>query len=83
VLLGEAALLVVLAIPIGCLMGYGLSGLMANAFETELFRVPLIVMPATYATAVAIVLAATTLAAVLVHRRLAHLDLIAVLKTRE
>jgi len=83
VLLGEAALLVVLAIPLGCLMGYGLSALMARAFATELFRIPLVVVPATYAFAVTVVLAATTLAALLVHRRLAHLDLISVLKTRE
>jgi putative ABC transport system permease protein len=83
VLLAEAALLVVLAIPLGCLMGYGLSALMAGVFETELFRIPLVAVPATYALAVVIVLAATMLAAILVHRRLLHLDLIAVLKTRE
>jgi putative ABC transport system permease protein len=83
VLLSEAALLVVLAIPLGCLMGYGLSALMASVFETELFRIPLVVVPATYAVAVVFVLAATMLAAILVHRRLLHLDMIAVLKTRE
>ncbi len=83
VLLGEAAMLVVLAIPLGCLMGFGLTVILASAFETELFRIPLVVEPATYATATVVVLIATLIAGILVHRRLAHLDLIAVLKTRE
>jgi putative ABC transport system permease protein len=56
---------------------------MDSAFETELFRVPFVVVPSTYAKAVLIVVAASVVSAALVRRRLDRLDLIAVLKTRE
>lgn len=83
ILLGEAALLVLLALPLGCLIGLGLGQVMAKAFETELFRVPFVVAPSAYAWSILIVLAATAVSAALVRRRLDRLDLVAVLKTRE
>jgi putative ABC transport system permease protein len=57
--------------------------LMTSAFETELYRVPLVVELSTYGTAVLVALLATAASAALVWRRLDRLDLIAVLKTRE
>lgn len=83
ILLGEIGLLTWLALPLGCIVGFGLAWYMAGAFETELFRVPLVVADATYGHAVLIALAATVAAAAFVRRRLDRLDLIAVLKTRE
>jgi putative ABC transport system permease protein len=83
ILLGEAAFLMLVALPIGCLAGAGLAWVMDSAFETELFRVPFVVVPSTYAKAVLIVVAASAVSAALVRRRLDRLDLIAVLKTRE
>jgi putative ABC transport system permease protein len=56
---------------------------MAKAFDTELFRVPLVNEASTYGTAVLIALAATAASATLVRRRIDSLDLIDVLKTRE
>jgi putative ABC transport system permease protein len=82
-LLGEAALVVVLALPVGCVLGYGLAWLIAEQFTSELFRVPLAVGPDTYGRAVLVTLAAVGLCAFAMQRRLEHLDLIAVLKTRE
>lgn len=82
-LLGEAALLMVAAVPLGCLGGAGLIWIMTEAMQTELFRVPLVLPAAAFARAILISLAAGVLAAVLVRRRLDRLDLIAVLKTRE
>lgn len=82
-LFGEAALLVVLGLPLGCLLGWGLAMVMAASFETELFRVPVVIESSTYATAMLIALAAMLPSVVLIQRRLARLDLIAVLKTRE
>jgi putative ABC transport system permease protein len=82
-LLGEAALVVVLALPTGCVLGYGLAWLIAEQFTSELFRVPLAVGPDTYGRAVLVTLAAVGLCAFAMQRRLEHLDLIAVLKTRE
>jgi putative ABC transport system permease protein len=83
VLLGESALLIFAGLPLGCLVGYGLSWIMTSAFETELYRVPLVVDPDTYGKAILIALAAMTLSGIVVRRRLDHLDLISVLKTRE
>lgn len=83
VLLGEAALLTFLSLPLGYLAGVGLIRVMNKAFETELFRVPEVLSPGIFAEAVLIVLAAGVVCGVLVRRRLRALDLIAVLKTRE
>ena len=83
ILLGEIGLLIAVALPLGCLLGRGLSEIMAAAFNTELFRVPLMIEPSTYGIAVIIALAATVISAFVVRHRLDHLDLIEVLKTRE
>lgn len=83
VLLGELALIVLAAIPIGCLLGYGLAWMTAQSLDTELFRVPLVVDKSTYGMAGVTVLIAAALSALVVRHRLDHLDLVAVLKTRE
>lgn len=56
---------------------------MAGAFATELYRIPLVILPATYGWAIVIGILATAVSALLVRRRVDRLDLIAVLKTRE
>jgi putative ABC transport system permease protein len=83
ILLGELAFLVAIALPAGCLLGLWLARLMATMFRTELFRVPLTIEPSTFGVAVLIALASTAASAALVGRRIARLDLIEVLKTRE
>jgi putative ABC transport system permease protein len=83
ILLGEVALLTFVALPLGCAAGFGLASLIVQAFETELYRVPLVILPETYGWAIVIGLAATAVSAFLVRRRVDRLDLIAVLKTRE
>ena len=83
ILLAELALLILIALPIGCVIGRGLTVLIAHLFDTELFRLPLLISPATYGLAVLFTLVATGVSAWLVRRRVDSLDLIAVLKTRE
>ena len=83
ILLAEVGLLIVVALPCGCLLGLGLSELMAAAFNTELFRVPLKIEASTYGLSIIIALAATLISALVVRHRVDHLDLIEVLKTRE
>lgn len=83
ILLAEIALLVVVALPLGCLAGFGLTELIAWLLDTELFRIPVVIAPATYGYAVVLTLAAATVSAALVRRRIDRLDLIRVLKTRE
>ena len=82
-LLGEQSVLVLTAIPIGLTLGWLLTLLVMRRFESDLFRMPVVVSPTTYLQAAAIVLAAAAVSALLVRRRLDRIDLIAVLKTRE
>lgn len=56
---------------------------MSRGFQSDLFRVPVRLAASTYALAALTMLASTLLSAVLVRRRIAQLDLIGVLKTRE
>lgn len=83
ILLGELAVVTLLAIPIGLLFGYIFAGLLVAAFNTELYRFPLAVSTRTFAYAASAVLVAATLSGLAVRRRLDHLDLVGVLKTRE
>lgn len=83
VLLGEMAVLTAAAIPAGWLIGYGLTALMTLGFDTELFRIPLRIDASTFVFASLVIVAAALASAFLVRRRIDHLDLIAVLKTRE
>lgn len=82
-LLGEQAILTLLAVPLGWALGYGLSWLITIAIDTELMRLPLVVSQQTYLRAFLIVTAAALLSGLLVQWRLRNLDLIEVLKTRE
>jgi putative ABC transport system permease protein len=82
-LLGELALLTLLALPLGAVLGYGLAWLMVASFDTELFRIPLVINTATYGYAALVVVLAAIVSGLLVRRRIDHLDLVAVLKTRE
>ncbi len=83
ILLGELAVVTVMAIPVGMLLGYIFAGLLVTAFNTELYRFPLVVSTRTFAYAASSVLVAATISGFAVRRRLDHLDLVAVLKTRE
>lgn len=83
ILLGELAVLTLISLPLGLALGYALASLTVGAFENELYRIPLIVAPRTYGVAALTVVLASLLSGLVVRRRLDHLDLIAVLKTRE
>jgi len=83
ILLGQLAAQMVLAIPLGCGLGYLLSALIVTLIRTEDFRIPLIILPPTYALATLVTIVAGVLSALVVRRRIDALDLVAVLKTRE
>lgn len=83
VLVGELALLVALAVPLGCYIGYWLAQLMTMMFSSDLFRLPFDPMRSSYGYAVIIVLIAAALTALIVSRRVMHLDMVRVLKARE
>ncbi|MEO1299990.1 MAG: FtsX-like permease family protein, partial [Cyanobacteria bacterium J06636_16] len=83
ILLGEQAVLLGLAIPVGFALGFGLAALITHLYSWELFRFPLVVTPATYAFAFVVIMVAALISGGLIRHQLNRLDLIAVLKTRE
>ncbi|HEY3967570.1 MAG TPA: ABC transporter permease [Planctomycetaceae bacterium] len=83
ILLGELAVLTLMALPLGIAMGWLLVKIVCSFLDTEMYRIPFVVAPATYGFSVSVVIVAAILSGLVVRRRLDHLDLIAVLKTRE
>lgn len=83
VLLGELAVQTLLAIPGGILAGYGLAATFVSGMDTEMYRIPLVISRQTVVFSVLVVVVATAVSALVVQRRIAGLDLVAVLKSRE
>lgn len=83
ILLGELLVSTLVAIPLGFLLGYGMAAGVAAAYATEMMRIPLVVSSATYATAALTVAVSAALSALIVRRKVDHLDLVGVLKTRD
>lgn len=83
ILLGEFAVLLLAAIPIGWLAGYGLAVAAMTSVDSEIYRFPLVIHASTYAFAAIVVVVAGVATALLVRRRINKLDLVSVLKTRE
>jgi len=83
ILLGELGLLTLIAVGPGFLVGRGFCRIMVENFKSDLYRIPLIIAPATYALAAGVVFCAAILSAMLIEYRLNRLDLVSALKTRE
>ncbi|GGE75393.1 permease [Streptosporangium jomthongense] len=83
VLLGELAVVTLLALPLGSILGYFLSFGIAAGFSTDLYQIPAVFTPESYGMAVlAVVLAAIT-SGWLVKRDIDRADMIIALKTGE
>ncbi len=80
VLVGELVLLTLAALPIGLLVGSQLARTIVATVSTETVRLPLVLTPANYAFAIAVVATASTLSALLAARKIAGLDLASALK---
>ena len=83
ILYGEIAAVVLVAQPLGWLIGTGFAVAVVRAFSSELYRIPLVIGPEVYAVASLVVLAAAMASALLVRGRINSLDMVEVLKTRE
>jgi putative ABC transport system permease protein len=83
ILLGELAFLTLFAIPLGLMIGYGLCAYLAFRFDTDLYRIPLVLGLHVYAFAALVVILSSIVSAMMIWRNLARLDMVAVLKTRE
>ncbi len=82
-LLGELALEIAAAIPLGFLAGYGLAALLISLMPHDVISFPLVIAPVTYVYSGAVVVAAGVVSALIVRNRIDNLDLVGVLKTRE
>lgn len=83
VLLTELGVIIAMAQPLGWLLGYGFAWMVITGTESDLFRLPLVVNPATFARASLVVVVAGVISALIARRRIDKFDLVSVLKTRE
>ena len=82
-LLGEMALSMAVALPLGMLLGWGLVHLIVDLLKSDQFFFPVVILPPTYAWAALCVVVAGLGSALVVRRRIDRLDMVAALKTRE
>ncbi|MDP1649753.1 MAG: ABC transporter permease [Rubrivivax sp.] len=82
-LLGELAISIAVALPLGMLLGWGLVHLIVGLLKSDQFFFPVVIQPRTYAWAAICIVAAGAASALVVRRRIDKLDMVAALKTRE
>ncbi len=82
-LLGEMAIGIAIALPLGMALGFGLVHLIAELTQSDQFFFPVVIRARTYAGAGLTVVVAGVVSALVVRRRIDKLDMVAALKTRE
>ena len=82
-LLGEMALVIAVALPLGMALGWALVHLIAVLLKSDQFFFPVVIQPRTYAMAALAVLVAALGSAAVVRRRIHRIDMVSALKTRE
>lgn len=82
-LLGEMALVLAVALPLGIALGWALAHGVVELLKNDQFYFPVVIRARTYAWACLAVLAAALASALVVRRRIDRLDMVAALKTRE
>jgi putative ABC transport system permease protein len=83
VLIIELGVAVLLAQPLGWVLGSGFSWAVVQGFQSDLFRLPFVIERSAFGWSSLVVLTAAIISALIVIRRVYRLDLIRVLKTRE
>lgn len=83
ILLGEIAVLTLIALPLGAALGTALAWSLAQAMSSDLFRLPFVIAPSTYGYAGLVVIIVTAVSGLLVRSRLDRMDLVGVLKSRD
>ena len=83
VIVTELAILALLAVPLGLLLGTGFATVIVRSVNTETVRVPLVFTSYTYTFAVIVIVVASALSGMVVLRKLKQLDLIGALKAPE
>jgi putative ABC transport system permease protein len=82
-LLGELALVIAIALPIGMALGWALTHAVGEMLKSDQFFFPVVIRARTYAWAALCVVAAGLASAWVVRRRIDRLDMVSALKTRE
>ncbi|PZP93919.1 MAG: ABC transporter permease [Variovorax paradoxus] len=82
-LLGELALVLLLAVPLGIGLGWALVHLIGGLLASDQFMFPTVIRARTYALAALAVAVSACASALVVRRRIDRLDMVAALKTRE
>ncbi len=82
-LVGEIMVLTLAAVQLGWFAGYGFAAAAVKGLSNELISLPLVVARSTYALAAAAAVGTSFIAAMLVRRRLDHIDLVSALKAKE
>lgn len=83
VLLGELAVVTLIALPIGIGLGSLLSHQIAAGFSTDLYQVPVVYAPKAIGSSISVVVAAAAFSGWLVQRSIRGSDITLALKTRE
>jgi putative ABC transport system permease protein len=80
---GELAILVLVALPLGLVLGTAFCYGYIEGLQTDIMRIPLVITRTSYAFTAAVILGSAALSAIPMARRLRRLDLVGVLKVRE
>lgn len=83
ILLGELAIIVVLALPTGAVLGQAMAQAVSAGFSTELYRIPTLFDPRSHGVAALAVMTAAVASGLIVKRDIDRIDLVSALKTRE
>jgi putative ABC transport system permease protein len=82
-LLGEQAVITLLALPLGSAIGYWLAHAIAASIASDSYRIPFVADPRTFVLAGLVIVTAAVFSMFAVRRRLDRMELVSVLKTRE
>lgn len=83
VLVGEVALQLAAALPLGAALGLGLSTLSSHALESDLFRIPVVIDRSTWVFGLGVTTAATILTSLVARRWIGRLDLTEAMRSGE
>ena len=83
VLLGELGIVTLLALPLGAALGAGLSHLLAAAYSSEIYTIPVVFHATTFGSAALVVIGGALVSGLLVKRDVDRADLVTALKTRD
>jgi len=83
VLIGELMVMSAIAIPVGCLSGWGFAYIATWMLNSETQRIPLWIQPASYVSAVLVSILSALISAIIIQRSVNRLDCVTQLKSKD